>query len=351
MRETLAEELRLFYVAVTRARDTLILVAGIPERRFEAQWTGSDTISPSRLLAARSYADWLGLWFARHAAPVGAGRLAGESDLVRWTVHDAPPPMPAVGSDTEGTQTLSMGEDPAALERVKERLEWRYPFPDATTRPAKMSVSTLRRQANEFQDDEAEAWAPSGPAATSKVRPGGPLAAGVGTAHHRFLQFVALDRLGGADKMRLEAERLERDGILTAEEVAALDFGALAAFWGSEFGRNVVAQAAEVHRELAFTAGFSARELAELTGPEPGPGLEDELVVVQGVVDLAVILPGEIWLVDFKTDAVREGELARKVKVYEPQLRLYARALERIHRRPVRQCCLHFLSLRTTVPV
>jgi ATP-dependent helicase/nuclease subunit A len=79
--------------------------------------------------------------------------------------------------------------------------------------------------------------------------------------------------------------------------------------------------------------------------------LENEFVIVQGVADLAVILPKEIWLLDFKTDRVTVNELEAKKKTYEPQLNLYAQALERIYGRPVTERRLHFLSCGITVPL
>ena len=79
--------------------------------------------------------------------------------------------------------------------------------------------------------------------------------------------------------------------------------------------------------------------------------MEDEFVVVQGVADLAVILPAEIWLVDFKTDAVGKKDLPEKVNVYRPQLQLYAAALEKVFNRKVTLRALHFLALPQTVEV
>jgi ATP-dependent exoDNAse (exonuclease V) beta subunit len=75
----------------------------------------------------------------------------------------------------------------------------------------------------------------------------------------------------------------------------------------------------------------------------------DEFLVVQGIADLAVILPNEIWLVDFKTDAVQGQGLNERAKQYAPQMKLYARSLERIYHRPVTCAVLHFLAARTTV--
>jgi ATP-dependent exoDNAse (exonuclease V) beta subunit len=79
--------------------------------------------------------------------------------------------------------------------------------------------------------------------------------------------------------------------------------------------------------------------------------LDGEFVVVQGVADLAVILPREIWLIDFKTDAVELNELTGKAKFYTPQLKLYSRALSRIYGRAVSQAWLYFISVRKAVSI
>ena len=168
----------------------------------------------------------------------------------------------------------------------------------------------------------------------------------IGNAHHAFLELVSLERVGSVETLRQEAERLKREGALTADEIGQLDFEGLAAFWTSELGRRVRAQARFVQRELAFTARFSLAELAEVTGETGETGSENEFVVVQGVADLAVVRPEEIWLVDFKTDRLRPNEAAERIKAYEPQLILYARALARIYRRPVSEGWLYFLAAR-----
>ena len=78
---------------------------------------------------------------------------------------------------------------------------------------------------------------------------------------------------------------------------------------------------------------------------------EDSAPVVQGVADLVVRLPEETWLLDFKTDEVKLDGVAEKAKSYESQLNLYALALERIYRKPVTHCWLHFLSCGKTEPL
>jgi ATP-dependent exoDNAse (exonuclease V) beta subunit len=91
--------------------------------------------------------------------------------------------------------------------------------------------------------------------------------------------------------------------------------------------------------------------LDEILGTKSESKLDGEFVVVQGVADVVVLLPKEIWLADFKTDEVHANELPEKMRLYAPQMKLYARALAKIHSRPVTNCWLHFLSARKTVSV
>jgi ATP-dependent helicase/nuclease subunit A len=158
---------------------------------------------------------------------------------------------------------------------------------------------------------------------------------------------VVFDRTGGVKELRAEAERMVGEGTLASEELAWLNFEALLEFWRSDFGRKILANAQHVKRELAFTARFSPDELPREAGTDEE--LENEFVVVQGVADVAVILPEEIWLLDFKTDRVAANQLDEKKEIYRPQLDLYARALERIYDRPVTERRLHFLSCGVTV--
>jgi ATP-dependent helicase/nuclease subunit A len=359
-RESLGEELRLLYVALTRARDKLILSGMASGKTVAEKWPGvaTETFPTQRILEANSYLDWLGAWLPR-ATGHSDWTTSGQSSLLAWTIYQAsderlagqPEPSEKPAESTGLTEAL----DSTAWESLRQKLEWHYPFAAATTEPAKTSVSALRRRLREETDDEANALFRSSNF-KSRVEPrlsgvaAKLSAAEVGTAHHLFLQFVHLERVTSRREVMQEAERLSRAAILSDGELAALDFDALLAFWQSELGERIRAQQTTlIHRELPFTARMSGADLAalKLSGNAGLP--DDEFVVVQGFADLAVILPGEIWLVDFKTDHVDSRELAAVVKFYVPQLKLYALALGRIYSRPVTESWLHFLSLNKSV--
>jgi ATP-dependent helicase/nuclease subunit A len=143
--------------------------------------------------------------------------------------------------------------------------------------------------------------------------------------------------------LKAEGERLLRQQAITEEAIALLEWDALAAFWRTELGQRIRAQARYVQRELPFTARFSSQALSEITRQRPEPVLQDEFVIVQGVADLVALLPKEIWLVDFKTDKLKPREISERSAIYEPQMKLYARALAQIYGRPVTDCRLYFL--------
>ena len=73
--------------------------------------------------------------------------------------------------------------------------------------------------------------------------------------------------------------------------------------------------------------------------------------MVQGSADLVVLRPDEIWLLDFKTDAMSEEEVQMKTRFYAPQLQVYAAALSRIYRRPVSACWIYFLNVGRAVEI
>ena len=341
-RELRGEELRLLYVAMTRARDTLLLTASVTAKAWAARWQNGGPASTQSLLQSHSHADWLAPWFAQNVS-VPAAANGGTAANLRWILHDDS--ELAAGRETVGENNpLPLPElDDASLAKLRQVVEWNYPFAAATQRTAKTSVTTLRREAEE-EDAEAEQKYSDPPTFVRKPARRATLsAAEIGIAHHKFLQHFRFAEAADPDALRREAIRLEQDGVISPAEVSALDFAALAGFWNSDLGGKIRAAGKHVRRELPFTARFSPAELAAITGEAPAPGMEDEFVIVQGVADLVMLAPDEIWLVDFKTDDVSARELPVKIKKYSTQLRLYAQALARIFQRPVTDAWLHFL--------
>ena len=356
-REGLGEEMRLLYVALTRARDRLIL-AGTVSHTAAEKWGSQPPgrVSAGRLLAARHGLDWVGPLIPHLTGrPDWLEQAEGVGTHLAWRLvtgaEGEPVPVPA-GLDA----ALSVAPAGDELEALCRRLEWQYPQRAATIEPAKASVTALRQRAVEADDGEAARWFRSWSPAGHGARPSDAAAprltaAERGVAHHRFFELASLPALGSRDTIVAEIARLARESRLSELEVAALDVAALTAFGASELGARVRADAAWVRRELEFTARLSPADFASLALPcETGLGPE-EFVVVQGVVDLAVVTPDALWIVDFKTDAVTVPDVAAKAAGYAAQLRLYALALSRIYARPATGAWLHFLAANRSVRV
>ncbi|HTA31207.1 MAG TPA: 3'-5' exonuclease, partial [Candidatus Cybelea sp.] len=345
-REMIGEEMRLLYVAVTRAEHRLILAGTASAKSIVEKWPrrAQAGAEAADILASASYLDWLGSW------PPGKANLAesGHNAFFNWTLYDDDHPWLAPArqgmvesAETENERDLSP--------TTRDRLDWRYPFHGDTAIPAKASVSDLRREM-------ASADAEEGPRLfiadkSSRPRNGALSPAEIGSAHHTFLEHVALERANTVEGLREEAARLCRENVLTPEQRECLDLEALAAFWQSAPGRQLLEYQPSLRRELAFTARLDAAELVRMGASEFAEASAGEFIVVQGVMDLAAILPEEIWLLDFKTDQFPAQELNEKIKLYRPQIELYSTAISRVHRRPVTRRWLHFLGQRHTASV
>jgi ATP-dependent helicase/nuclease subunit A len=345
-REMLGEEMRLLYVALTRAEHRLILAGTASIKSIGERWPkrAQAGAEPAEILASASYLDWLGSW------PPGAANLenSGHNAFFTWTVYDDDHPWLAPAAEAKA-EAAGAASEPDLSPQARDRLDWHYPFHGDTGIPAKAAVSDLRREM--AMADEEETPPLFIVDRSSRTMEGSLTAAEIGLAHHTFLERVALERAHSVEGLREEAARLCRGNLLTPEQCACLDLEALAAFWQSEPGRQLLERRPALRRELAFTARLEAAELARLGAAEFAEAGAREFIVVQGVIDLAAILPGEIWLLDFKTDHFPAKELNEKIKLYRPQIELYSAAIGRIHRRPVTRRWLHFLGQRHTASV
>ncbi len=347
---SLAEELRLFYVAVTRARDTLLLVGSFkPDSKA---WQSRMSLPPAIGVArARSYCEWIGRWLGEGIDwRAGCGEVLLPSGTtaarLRWRTYSGTTTHPLAEAASAGPASLE--PSPTSVTDAQLALfGWRYPHEAATGIPAKTSASALRRLGMEPDEEAAAPWQPRREfRSAAPALPGGLSATEIGTAHHVFFQHVDLARTASEADLGAELERLVSRRILTGAEAGSLNLASILGFWGTGLGAAIREHATSVRRELPFTAAFSPAELPPYAHRFTTTEGDDDLIVVQGAVDLAVLLPQEMWVVDFKTDRISEADLPARAHEHASQLRLYGAALERIFRRPVTRCVLYFIALR-----
>jgi ATP-dependent helicase/nuclease subunit A len=341
-REVIGEELRLLYVALTRPRDTLLLFGTANRKTAEEKWA-EVTLNSTAIEKASSPIAWLGPWCAQQIGAHWPAVKEGTTELFRWRIYGNGD-LRAATRVADKPPVSNAKLDAARLTEVVQRLNWKYPWPESTRERAKLSVTALR-EANE----EAAVRFQGRPVFRNRRSRSKLTASEIGTAHHLFVQSIDLSDAGNIDHLRVQAMTLLDERVLVSEQARALDLAAVAAFWNSAVGQSILSQADAVHREIPFSVRFTNADFTDARIEATLP--EGEFVVVQGTIDLAVICKDEMWILDFKTDTLKESNVKTAVANYAPQLRLYGSALSRIYKRPVTKRWLHFLSLSRTVDV
>lgn len=348
--ELIAEEARLLYVALTRARERLLLVGAATEKTLLKTWPKrsdpSKNPSPRR---ANSFLDWLGPWFVRQTRLASDPNLRQSSENgIYWEIHSDPaedePQPPSLSNNASPKPTA------VDLETLRQRLNWRYPFLAATTQRSKASASVLKQQspldAEEFQPLPAKFKTKR-----QKTEDSAQESAQIrGQAWHRILQFLPPDQATNVEDARAAMQTLLAQNRLQPSDPEAIQIRRIVEFWTSKTGTQIRSQnPRHLRRELKFTAQFTSRELRDFGFDIANdPAVDEVPMILQGAVDLALIQPKEIWILDFKSDKITTKELPDRTQIHTPQLALYRAALQKIYRRPVTRVWLHFLHLNTT---
>ena len=335
----LGEEMRVLYVALTRAENMLLLFGSTTEKHL-SKWedAGGEHLFPQQLLKTRSWLDWIGMHVnARWPRCLGETERDNLPFAVR-TYKEAPKPR---YEEMEKVMEFSDAERAALLRQIM----FEYPHPTAVKEPGKTSVSAVRKRMRQAEKPDEEV-AVLKRFLHAKGRQRGEEGRIRGLASHTFLQHVDLRGDFSEMALRKQAETLESGGLLERAEFDLIDWEAVGAFWESEVGREIRVRWSEVRRELPFTFKLKNDDLMSLGVENVLPVPNGEFVVTQGVADLVVLGKKEIWLIDFKTDSVTAKDVAAKAAEYRGQIALYALALERIYERPVTRRGLYFLAAR-----
>ena len=341
-REMKAEELRLLYVAMTRAKDKLILTMCLTNAEKTlarlAEQAGPHP-DPQALLRRDTVGEWLLL-------PVLARRDAGElwTDGAPETLIDPPDRWDirlCAPVEAAGPAERVPAEEEAPAERADlDWLDWTYPDGMLADLPSKLTATQMKGRA---LDAEAAEETPPRPVELSFHRPRfeqrerGLTPAQRGTATHCVMERIDPERAADPACVAGEVERLVAGGWLTEREGAAVDPERIAAFWASDPGR-AARSAPDLRREFKFSLLLPARDYR----PDAPEG---ETILVQGVVDCCFETEEGLTVIDFKTDRVTERTVAERAEYYRGQVELYSRALEELTGKPVTRKILWFFAL------
>ncbi|PFA66454.1 helicase-exonuclease AddAB subunit AddA [Bacillus sp. AFS015802] len=374
--EAISEEMRVLYVALTRAKEKLFLVGTVKSlEKSLKKWRGalSQTewlLSDYDRAAASSYLDWVGPSLMRHPH---CGELLEEgmqeergineeilnhpSCFQITTIHKSELVADDEESSSESDNWKEQVKNGAEVEvesvhkdEVLHRLSWKYPHMRATNLRSKQSVSELKRMV-EIRDEAAgidilrrhqkPVYNRPQFMQSKELSP-----AEKGTAMHTVMQHISFtDGVPSVEKVEELLSTLVHKEIMTEEQKQAISVDHIVGFFETGLGKRM-ASAREIQREIPFSMSVPLSEISET-----GEGAPEETILVQGVIDCVFRDESGVVLLDYKTDGIHDRYTggfpeARPVLLerYKVQIELYTRALESIWKEPVSEKYLYFFD-------
>lgn len=346
--ENAGEELRVLYVALTRAKEKLILTGTLKKAAEKLAGYEYQTLDEEghmgflERMGAVSYFDWVLPVLVQKGYPI---RQVTLRELTEEALTEETFEQWNRGFLLEALEQVP-GEE---MERLEEKLTYVYPYEGERSLKTKLSVSELKHRAIdslrlEEQDTEylyREPPAEYLPAFLGQEQEEN-TGALRGTAMHRVLECFDFSR-GGAT-LKEQIARMREEGLLEERLHELVSYTALEQFFESDLAIRMqrAAREGKLQKEKPFVMGKPAREVY----PESD---SDVLVVIQGIIDAFFEEDGELVIVDYKTDAVRSAaELARR---YQVQMDLYQEAMERVTEKKVKEKILYSFRLREIIYV
>ncbi len=328
-----SEEMRVLYVAMTRPMDRLIMTYAGQKLDDKIQnCVIAQNVDAQDLIAQQAgcMGDWVLLSAVKRLEAgelfaIGGQCSKAEVTQYPWLIRVVTPPVVEDAVRSAQKQTLS----PAAMDKIRSMQCMNYPYASATVMPSKQTATQLNR---EQAEKPIHFWRKPGQKQT-----GGSV---YGNIIHGIMQHLDYAMCTDETAIRAQMDMLVSKGLLSPQDSAAADISELNSFFGSELGRKLRSHP-NVLREFQFS----------ILDEPSDPALAGEKVLLQGVVDCAMVDDDGIVILDFKTDRVTEDDLPEKLLLYKPQISTYAKALSRIYQKPVKAAYLYFFRLGKTVTV
>jgi len=376
--ESLSEELRILYVAMTRAREHLELIGvynlkNVESNRNMAPSSGQPPVPLSawQIESANNMLDWLVPVICRgspqHVQWADQQQSQNTAHLPLFRIHTYDRAatdqwqVPQAVAD-ERTETLQKIADLQPLddtepieahekaEALINALDKTYLAEELTSLPARVAVSELKRRWDTARQPEDyplqnryDEWHPPQPNFLDQDRQQN--AAERGTATHSFLQHLDFHRPCDRNDLQQQLSEMIDAGRLPAEDAKGVMLDAVAWFFTTDLGRRIHQNAAQANRELAFISRINPEDY------EPGITAAEsrDVLLVRGMIDLVLDHESGLEILDYKTDAVEPIQCPERAESYRPQLELYARALSDICKRQVTDRWLVFLHAREII--
>lgn len=350
--ESLGEELRVLYVAFTRAKEKLIITGCIKDEEMLQQireiYCGSNRkeLNFKERAEAKTFLEWI----------LPAAAASGSWDKVSYVTPWSMLEDEAAHQITEHVslrQRVQQAEEvsDALYEKIKEQLSYQYPHPDAIHLVTKYSVSELKHRAMrelaakeeedvtpKFLEEVSTPYVPAFMEGKAEVNQG----ALRGTAMHRLMECYDFTKMPDrsdefAENIKKQLTGLVQMGKVSEDMQKLIRIPSVELFLKSQLAPRMKAAAMrdDLFREKPFVMGNHE--------------MEEEMVLIQGIIDVFWVEEDGIVLLDYKTDRVDSATRLRDM--YKEQLDLYAEALERIFRLPVKEKYLYSFRLNQAIEV
>ncbi len=351
-KESVSEEMRIFYTALTRAKEKLILSGTISNltkktedyRLFE-DYT-EKTLPPYYLLKSRNFLDFLMPAVFRHK-DFNSGNIFYNKEIYDFDTkfeikyysqndvfEDAKEEADNAKILYENLQNIEYNQN---AEEIKNKLSWVYKFDIEQKLPTKVNISEIKRayteEENEF-DEEVAFDIPSFILEKEEIK-----GASFGVLIHKVLENLDITHDTNIEKIKTLLYSLLKKNILTEKEVLAVPINKILKFVNSEIAERI-RNSDTVKRETPFVLGLSPKEIY------PDSEIEDEKILVHGIIDCFFEEKGEIIIVDYKTDHAKKDEIKER---YKTQMSIYKKAVERSTGKKVSEVVLYLFGNSETV--
>ena len=347
-REAKAEELRVLYVAMTRAKEKLVMVhtqANAGGRVADLMALSDCPVLPEAVDSGKCMGDWIMLPLLQRSEAGALRAFAGQNSEGRFFTEETP--WTVCVHDGLQFAAPAQQSDAAAEERAPQReelpadfaaLSYRYPYAEQTAFPAKLTATQLKGRAIDEEISENTTLPPRlRNLCKPKFLAGKTALTGAerGTALHLVMQDLDFFCEPDEQSVRAQIEAMRAQRKLTEEQAKAADVHAIVRFLRSDLAARI-RKSEQVEREYRFSLLRPVRDFSSLDA--------DDSVLLQGVVDCFFEEDGELVVVDFKTDHVSCAQLDERAEYYRPQLEAYSMALTRVMGKKVKEKVLYFFS-------
>lgn len=348
--ESISEELRVLYVAMTRARDRLIMTYATQklEDRLR-EYTLRLDLSEIDLLTA--HVNCPGSWVLIAALQrTEAGeffQLAEKPDCT--AVRDNPWSIHVVSVETVVERPAEALEDFEGISdevilKIQAGLSYRYPELTAVEVPSKLTATQLKGR---IKDQEAAEFTGAHNQMTAAFRAPmiSPKTTGgteYGTALHSVMQYLDFSKCSDDTAIRMDISTMAERGLITEQQAKIVNINQILQFFKTELGSRIV-HGKNVLREFKFSILEDASQYYE--------GVNNDVILLQGVIDCALIEETGITVLDFKTDYITEDNRNERIAQYSRQVDTYSKALSRIYELPVNGAYIYFFSTGELVEI